>query len=766
MYGCSKSVSQANINYFAASASASSAGGCAPLTIAFTDLSQQAIAWSWDFGDGNTSTSQNPSHTYTTDGIYSVMLVCTFPGNCTDTIVYNGMITINTPEADFFTPTQAGCSPSQISFVNQSNDASTYLWDFGDGTTSANLNPDHIYNIPGVYTIKLVATNASGCVDSLIRPAYISIPGTYTQFSLSGISNCQNSQVTFTDSSINASVWAWDFGDGNIGNTQNPVHVYQDTGSYIVTLITEDSIGCSSSYTYPMPLVINPVPNASGYSNILSGCDPLPLQFSNTSNGALSYEWILGDGTTSPLDSLPHTYTTAGIYIPQLIATNGYGCKDTFNLAPIDVMMSPLPAFSSDTIWGCIGSTIQFNNQTLNSSNAGWYWDFGFTNSTAQDPAIMFTTPGTYNVMLTATNDNGCTNTISQNAYIEIFDSIPPPETPVYTVSVVDDTNIDITFENLPVKDFGKYTIYRYNAATANYQPIKVFTRGSINLANTITYRDTGLDTKNNSYRYKIQTTDLCDYEIPFNDLEEYTSINVTAATASTNLYVSWTPYTGCTFYEYEIYRKQEPNGTFQLIATVDSSVTDYLDTTLYCPHVYTYRIQATTLCGRNYSAWSDTSAAQPENPMENQQVELTKTTVVNNEQTLTEWQPPAILPNLVSAYLVLRGIDGNTAAPYTLLPGLATSFIDDSVDVNTHSYSYFIIPVNDCDLEGIISREGKSILLEGFWSNYQTYLKWTPYEKWPSGVQQYVIEKLQDDGSWLPVNTTFGTDTNTVLDE
>jgi len=766
MYGCNKSVSQANINYFAASASSSSAGGCAPLTISFTDLSQQAIAWFWDFGDGTTSSQQNPSHTYISDGIYSVMLVCTFPGNCTDTILYNGMITINTPDADFFTPTQAGCSPSQISFVNQSNDASTYLWNFGDGTTSANLNPDHIYNIPGVYTITLVATNASGCVDSLVRPDYISIPGTYTQFSLSGISNCQDSEVSFNDSSINASVWAWDFGDGNIGNTQNPVHVYQDTGSYIVTLITQDSIGCSSSYTYPMSLVINPVPRASGYSSILSGCEPLPLQFNNTSNGALSYQWELGDGTTSVLDSPPHIYTTAGNYIPRLIATNNYGCKDTFDLAPIEVLPTPLPAFTSDTIWGCVGSTIQFNDLTMNASNPTWYWDFGFTNSTVQNPAITFVTPGIYNVIFTITSDNGCTNTVSQNAYIEIFDSIPPSETPVYSVSVVDDTSIDITFENLPVKDFGKYSIYRYNASTSAYQLIQVLNRNTINLANTLTYRDTGLDTKNNSYTYRIQTTDLCDYELPFNNLEEYSSINVTAVTASTNLYVSWTPYTGCTFSEYEIYRRQEPNGTFQLIGTVDSSTLEFLDTTLYCPYVYTYRILAKSLCGRNYSAWSDTSSARPENPMANQQVELTKTTVINNKQTLTEWQPPAILPNRVSAYMVLRGIDGNTAAPYTLLPAFATSYMDDSVDINAHSYSYFIISVNDCDLQGIISREGKSILLDGFWSNYQTFLKWTPYEKWPSGVQQYIIEKLQDDGSWLPVKSTFGTETNTVLDE
>jgi PKD repeat protein len=155
-------------------------------------------------------------------------------------------------------PTVAGCSPTNITFVNQSNDASSFLWDFGDNSTSVVTNPDHIYSIPGVYTISLIATNAAGCTDTLVRQQYIRIPGTYTRFGLSALNSCQNTVVSFTDSSINASTWSWDFGDGSISNVQNPSHAYQDTGSYIMTLITQDSIGCTSSYTYPQTIFIQP----------------------------------------------------------------------------------------------------------------------------------------------------------------------------------------------------------------------------------------------------------------------------------------------------------------------------------------------------------------------------------------------------------------------------------------------------------------------------------------------------------------------------
>jgi PKD repeat protein len=765
-YGCTKIIDTTNIDYYAASASAGTTFGCGPLSVKFTDHSQQAVSWLWDFGDGTTSTSHNPTHIYTNDGLYTVTLIATFPNNCRDTVVYVDMITVNTPHADFMSPTVAGCSPTNITFVNQSNDASSFLWDFGDNSTSVTTNPDHIYSIPGVYTISLIATNAAGCTDTLVRQQYIRIPGTYTRFGLSALTSCQNAVVSFTDSSINASIWAWDFGDGSISNLQNPTHTYQDTGSYIMTLITQDSIGCTSSYTYPQTIFIQPQPVARGTTNALSGCNPLSLTFSNSSNGANGYEWLMGDGSNSLLDSLNYTYNLIGVYNPQLIATNQFGCKDTFDLPQITVNQTPVPGFSSDTIWGCIGSDIQFFNQSTFTSNAVWNWNFGFTNSTQQHPNIVFNTPGFYNVSLSVTNDNGCSADISQTSFIEILDTIPPAETPVYSVSVVNDNAIDITWENIPARDFERYSLYRYNQNTNQYSLIKTFARNQIPTTTDLTFRDTGLDTKNNTYTYKVLTTDLCGYEIPLLQLKSYTSINVTASTASSNLYVQWTPYIGCDNRGYEIYRKEEPSGSFQLIATVDSATLNYLDTTLYCPYLYSYRVKALSLCGRGYDAWSDSSSAQPGNPMEFQQVEMTRSTVINNSEVLTEWVPPVILPGRVKAYMILRGVDGGAASPYALEPAISTAYIDTKVDVNHHSYSYYVVPVNDCELQGVLSREGKSILLDGYWSDYQTYLNWTPYEKWPSGVQQYGIEQLQEDGSWKPVETTLGNVTKTVLED
>lgn len=306
--GCIDTSTQAPFPYYAAGAMVDDATGCIPDTVFFTDISNGALSWHWDFGDGTTDTQQNPVHVYNSNGTFTVTLVATFPGGCLDTIVYTDLITVSSPIADFYSPSVAGCSPTQITFNNTTSDATLFAWDFGDGGISSNVNPQHIYYIPGTYDITLIAINDFGCSDTVTKPAYISIPGTYTQFGISTLSGCQGQGIQFTDSSINAVDWAWDFGDGSSDNSQDPNHVYNDTGSYTVTLITLDSIGCTSSYTYPSPIVIHPKPTAAATVSDSTGCSFFSTNFNNNSTGATQYEWTFGDGDTSTQTGPTHPY--------------------------------------------------------------------------------------------------------------------------------------------------------------------------------------------------------------------------------------------------------------------------------------------------------------------------------------------------------------------------------------------------------------------------------------------------------------------------
>lgn len=138
--------------------------GCAPLTVNFTDLSSgPVISWSWDFGNGGTSTAQNPSHEYTSAGTYTVNLTVTSE-ICSDTETKTDYITVSTsPVADFAGDPTSGYAPLTVSFTDLStNSPTSWSWDFGDGGTSTEQNPTHTYDTAGTYTVSLTASNACG----------------------------------------------------------------------------------------------------------------------------------------------------------------------------------------------------------------------------------------------------------------------------------------------------------------------------------------------------------------------------------------------------------------------------------------------------------------------------------------------------------------------------------------------------------------------------------------------------------------------------
>lgn len=930
--GCSDTSNLAPFPYYAAGAAVEDSTICVSDTVQFTDLSNGAIAWFWDFGNGQTSVLQNPSTNYTTNGNYTVTLVATFPGGCLDTIVYPDMVIASSPHADFYSPSLAGCSPTQISFVNTTSDANLFTWDFGDGGVSSSINPQHIYYIPGTYDVTLIAINSFGCSDTLIRPDYISIPGTYTNFGISTLSGCRGQSVQFTDSSINAMNWSWDFGDGTISSVQHPGHSYADTGSYTVTLITQDSIGCTSSFTYPVPIIIHPTPVADAYvtdstgcsdfvtafintstgastyewefgdgdtsmadmpshtfltggqyypqliaisafgcrdtfqfntaidvlqtpaaqinatsltgcepalmtftnastleenpvyqwttsdgqtgtgSNFsplfpvtsvydislvttnangcydstalqvtvnpspvatasvdfTTGCNPLQVQFTNTTTGAISYEWSFGNGTNSSTSDPAVSYPDSGYFLPQLIATNNFGCTDTFNFNPgITVLQTPAAAFTISDSTICYNLPVLLTNGSSNLDQPAYFWDLGFTTSSLTDPVLNCNTSGTFDITLIVTNANGCGDTLLQPAILTVSDTIAPNRDPIASVSVTGDQTVDITWFNSPASDLYEYRIYRLNNNTGIWDLIFTETNPvSASAAITSVYTDTALDTKNNTYSYKVQTIDECGYTYPVDSLTAHTTINVSTARTGLIIDVSWTPYAGCNFNEYRIFRRELPSGSPVQIASVPSSTLNYTDTTILCPFQYEYRIQTDDLCGLPYQSWSDTSSIWPENIFFDQHSDLVKTTVVDNSYTLTEWLPPTVQPQRVATYEVYRSTDKVNFSKIASVPAGITTYSDYDVDVQQSSYTYKIVVINDCSQVGPESGIGKSILIEGYWKNYRTYLQWSRYEDWDTGVERYRIEFMSPQGTWIPVLEVDGGTLSTEIDD
>jgi len=305
--------------------------GTVPMMVDFTDTSlNYPTSWSWDFGDGGTSTEQNPTHTYTTAGSFDVTLTATNSiGSDSETKI--GYITgITKPQADFTSNTTSGMRPLAVQF----NDTSLYsptiwTWDFGDGTSSGDKDPIHTYNTAGVYTVALRATNGAGS-NWENKTDYITVAELEIQpvadFSANSTAGLIPFAVAFTDLSENTPTsWSWDFGDGGTSTEQDPVHVYTTPGLYSVTLETTNG-GGSDSETKSSYMTVLAVPAADFTGTPRSGTAPLTVTFTDTSLYEPTYwTWDFGDSGTSTEQNPAHTYASAGTYTVSLTATNAQG---------------------------------------------------------------------------------------------------------------------------------------------------------------------------------------------------------------------------------------------------------------------------------------------------------------------------------------------------------------------------------------------------------------------------------------------------------
>ena len=200
-------------------------------------------------------------------------------GMCADTMEI-ALIVNETPVADYFTSLPNGCAPLTISFLENSVGGTGFEWDFGDGTGIFNgQNPSHTFDQPGEYLVTMTALGPGGCSD-MVSTTTISVSENVTadfsaDLEVEGELALPNALMTFTDLSVNASSWYWNFGDGEISEQQNPSHTYSKAGSYTVSLTATDENGCVQTIEYgPYHVVIPDVlipnvfsPNGDGIND-------------------------------------------------------------------------------------------------------------------------------------------------------------------------------------------------------------------------------------------------------------------------------------------------------------------------------------------------------------------------------------------------------------------------------------------------------------------------------------------------------------------
>lgn len=372
--------------------------------------------WSWNFGDGvGTSNQQSPSYTYSTAGTYTVTLTATDNNNCTSSVSHTVTVSAK-PTISFSSNITSGCGTPLVNFINNTTNATSYSWNFGDGSPASSVTaPSHTYNSTGTYTVTLTATSSSGCTSTSTQSAMITVhPQPLSSFS-SNNNICLGDTIFFSNLSAGnggtLTSYSWNFGDASpVSSQTNPFHVYNAFGTYSVTL-TANTIHCSDDTT--ISVTIAPAPTVNFSPTPANGCGPLTVNFSNTTSGSPVYSWNFGDGSPSSSQTSPsHTYANSGTYSVTLIATQG-SCADTLTRnALISVYPKPLSSFSSvSTI--CLGDTVFFSNNSSGNGGTitGYSWNFGdgSPSSVLSQPYHVYTSAGNYSVTLTTSTAN-CTD--------------------------------------------------------------------------------------------------------------------------------------------------------------------------------------------------------------------------------------------------------------------------------------------------------------------------------------------------------------------
>jgi gliding motility-associated-like protein len=431
---------------------------CEFKTVNFTDASTPnvgtLISWSWDFGDpssgpANTSVLQNPSHTFSAAGTYTVSLVTTNDKGCSNVVFTRQVIIKPKPLAGFIVPdvclNDTYAQFQDTSSVGAPDVIAGWQWNFGDpvsgpSNTSTLQNPQHSYTAVGSYTVELIVTTGSGCRDTVQQNLFVNGSFPVANFNvLNPAALCANDSVSIVEAStvfpgnITKVEIYWDnVGQPAVFDTDNNPftgRVYKHLYPNFQTPLTKVYTIRYRAYSGGVyvndkvrTITINAAPKVQ-FNNITDAClDAAPFQVTQASeiggvpgNGFYSGPGISPTGIFNPASVGPGTYTIKY----KFISTTG-GCADSLtNTITVLDSASARFSFSSPV---CDKSLVSFNSSTSTipagaGMITGWTWNFndpasGAANiSSLQSPSHLFTTWGSYNVSLSVTTSNGCRST-------------------------------------------------------------------------------------------------------------------------------------------------------------------------------------------------------------------------------------------------------------------------------------------------------------------------------------------------------------------
>lgn len=388
-----------------------------PINFTSSNTSGDVTSYNWDFGDTNTSTDPNPSHTYASAGDYTVTLTVTSSAGC-ENFVQQDITVYEEPAPSFDMPVVNICTNQTYFFENTTlgtfDGNITYEWFINGESVATTEDLNYEFPTGGAKEVKLVATIPGCSIEAIQNIANVD-EGANPSFTVND--DCLGEPFQFNNTSTgDIASQEWDFGNGFTSSLANPSFQYADPGTYNVTLTLTNVAGCITDTTNFV--TVFELPTVS-FSNDLA-CEGSPTQFTdsstigdaNISTWSWSFDDPSSDSNASAAQNPAHTFTGSGNFDVKLVVQSTNGCTDSLTQV-VNVLPAPEVNFSYDRL--CINEAVQF--QDLSQPVAGenitsWAWDLGGVFSTEQNPEATFEFAKDYGIGLTVTSENLCTATI------------------------------------------------------------------------------------------------------------------------------------------------------------------------------------------------------------------------------------------------------------------------------------------------------------------------------------------------------------------
>ena len=482
------------------------ATGCAPFDVTITDYSMGVSVYSWRYGDGQTSDTKEEVHTYTytndtDEPLWHELMLVGRTGRCRDTM-HTNIVVFPEIEAKIVNENISGCAPVTVNFEEDSRGAANFLWNFGDGNTTTDIEPTHTFHNYGdtdtTYTVVLQTLSEYGCVDYDTIEVHVR-PYVRSGFEFDPPSHCNPYEIEITNTSVGAVTNMWDFDDGEGQQEFNEDTIHytlvnpydpdnEEPKTFDIQLITSNPYGCADTLT--RQATVYPYLEA-GFESldsvgepVIAGCNPLTVQFNNTSKGAETFYWHFDKEEGSSSEENPvHVFnnpssTEEAVYNVQLTVTSEYGCVDTIS-TEITVYPRLKAGFTFEHSSYCGPHDVIIYNNVVGTDSVHWDFDDGneYFNSDGDFVHTFENTTGvpqTYTITQTVINEQGCEDVKTRDI------TIYPEITADFEVDFIEGCHpLTVDFTNLSEGEDTYHWVFDDGGTSSQESPERTFKNSS-----------------------------------------------------------------------------------------------------------------------------------------------------------------------------------------------------------------------------------------------------------------------------------------------